>query len=99
MKKSLLLVFLSITSFLQMNAQNLPQTYVITSDTVTLYQFLDKNYWQILKDKKGSFTINEVRHPPLSNQFTYFNKIDSSQFEKTNWFRFVLKNESGKQLK
>ncbi|MCB0740968.1 MAG: ATP-binding protein [Chitinophagaceae bacterium] len=97
MKKNLLLLFLSIAFFVKTEAQSHLRTYEINSDTTT-QQFLDNNYWQVLEDKNSSFTINDVQKEPLANQFTYFTKNSKIPFTKTSWFRFNLKNNTGKTL-
>jgi signal transduction histidine kinase len=96
MMKKLLLVFFIIAS-LQTDAQSPAHTYVITSDTAT-QQFLDNNYWQVLADKNSSFTIAEVQKEPLTNQFVYVTKNSKPAFTETTWFRFNLKNNTGKIL-
>src|SRR6185437_12687605 len=95
MKKKLLLIFLSIAFFGKTNAQ--VHTYVITSDTAAK-QFLDNNYWQVLNDKNSSYTIDEVQKEPLTGQFEYITKNTKPAFTKTTWFRFNLKNNTGKAL-
>jgi two-component system, NtrC family, sensor kinase len=97
MKNKWLLIFLSIASFLQMDAQAPIHTYVINSDTST-QQFLGNNYWQVLNDKNSSYTIDEVQKEPLSSQFAYITKNSKPAFTKTTWFRFNLKNNTGKAL-
>jgi len=98
MKKEFLLVLLTVTSFVQINAQTLPRQYVITADTATK-QLLDNDYWQVLQDENGKFTIDDVQHEPLANQFTNFTKNSKDNFAKTTWFRFNIKNSTGKILK
>ena len=97
MKKNLLLIFFSIASFMQIDAQAPLRTYVINSDTAT-QQFLDNNYWQALNDKNSSYTIDEVQKEPLTNQFSFVTKTSKPAFTKTTWFRFNLKNNTGKIL-
>jgi len=97
MKNKLLLIFLSITFFVKMDAQAQLHAYVITSDTAT-QQFLDNNYWQVLNDKNSSFTIAEVQKEPLTDQFVYVTKNSKPAFTETTWFRFNLKNNTGKIL-
>ena len=97
MTKKLLLVFFIIASFMQINAQSLVRSYVITADTAT-QQFLDNNYWQVLDDKNSSFTIGEVQKEPLTDQFVYVTKNSKPAFTETTWFRFNLKNNTGKNL-
>ncbi|MGN6616218.1 MAG: sensor histidine kinase [Ilyomonas sp.] len=95
--KKIFLVLLSAASFLQIKAQTKPNVYVITSDSATK-QILDSKYLKALKDANGKFTINQVREKPLVNQFKYFNKDSSDDLANTYWFRFTLKNESGKTI-
>jgi two-component system NtrC family sensor kinase len=96
-EKKLLLIFLSFTFFAQISAQTPACTYVITADTA-LQQFLDNKYWQVLNDKNGKFTINDVQKEPLASQFCYFTKNSNDRFTRTTWFRFNLKNNAGKNL-
>jgi signal transduction histidine kinase len=95
--KRLLLVFFIVASFSQLDAQSPVHTYEITTDTAT-QQFLNNNYWQVLPDKNSNFTIEEVQKIPLSDQFTYVGKTRKPAFTQTTWFRFSLKNNTGKIL-
>ncbi len=97
MAKWLLLAILAVGPILQLTAQNTPRTYIITGDTAT-QQFLDNSYWQVLNDKSGTFTVDDVQKEPLSNQFIYFTKNSKDSFAKTTWFRFNIENNAGRPL-
>ncbi|MEO7446023.1 MAG: 7TM diverse intracellular signaling domain-containing protein, partial [Ferruginibacter sp.] len=72
---------------------NLPPVYEIKSDTA-YQQELSHNYYQVLDDKQGNRTIDQVNKLPLSNQFRDRNfkpqGVDTSV--NTYWFRYILKN-------
>ena len=72
---------------------NLPDVFEIKTDT-TFFQYLSSNQWQVLEDKEGRWTIEQVSKPPLSDKFhrrdTVIQGIDT--VVKTYWFRFRLKN-------
>ena len=87
---SVLLLFLLIKGAAQIN---LPPVYEIKTDTA-MVQYLENRFWQILEDKDGQWTIEQVSKPPLSDKFhkrdTVIQGIDT--VVKTYWFRFRLKN-------
>ncbi len=72
---------------------NLPPVYEIKSDTA-YQQELSQNYYQVLDDKAGNWTIDQVIKPPISHQFRDRNfmpqGVDTSV--STYWFRYILKN-------
>ena len=81
-------------SLTKMIAQtNLPPVYEIKSDSA-YQQELANNFYQILDDKEGSWTIEQVKKSPISNQFRD-RKIKPKGIDtlvNTYWFRFSLKN-------
>ena len=70
---------------------DLPPIYEIKSDTA-FEQDLGNNYWQMLEDKEGKWTIDQITRPPFSNQFrndesekkaiTALPKIDDLVYER-----------------
>lgn len=74
----------------------LPPVYEIKSDTA-YQQELSHKYYQVLDDKVGNWTIDQVNKPPISNQFRDRNfkpqGVDTSV--NTYWFRYILKNTTG----
>ncbi|MEO8821814.1 MAG: 7TM diverse intracellular signaling domain-containing protein, partial [Ginsengibacter sp.] len=77
----------------------LPTVYEISSDTA-YQQELSHTYYQVLDDKAGNWTIEQVNKPPLSNQFRDRNfkpqGVDTSV--STYWFRYILKNTTGHDI-
>ena len=78
---------------------NLPPYLAITSDTVIEYKFTTEQY-QILPDKTGKLTIDEVRNGVSSIQFFTKNKtpvgIDTIVY--TTWYRYRVKNNLDKEI-
>ena len=89
MKKNIFLLFLCSFVLSELIAQNiLPPVYEIKSDTID-FQQLGTNYWQILTDKDGKYTIDQVS---VSNRFHDATlKIDDT-LAKAYWIRYSLKN-------
>jgi len=94
MSKIFSLILFSV--FLASNADaqnNLPPVYQITTDT-TLFDTLENKYWQLLEDKDGRYSFDEITKPRLSNEF-HFNK-EKTLWRNYNvhgyWIRFTLKN-------
>ena len=83
--------FCSLRTFAQ---SQFPSTYSIETDTAyTLWLSYDN--WQILEDKDGKWTIDDVSNPPLSNNFHNKGKpalIEDSTQVKTFWTRYRLTN-------
>ncbi len=93
MKKLFLLsnlLFVFINAFSQ---NNLPPVYEIKTDTV-LEQDLDNSHWQMLEDKEGKWTKEEVSKQPLSDEFhDRRKKLNSGDtIVYTYWFRYRLRN-------
>ena len=97
MRKKLLLFLFFAACWQHINAQTQQRIFIISSDTATKL-ILDNNDFQALKDDKGKFTFDQVRSKPLVNEFKYFNKDSSTDLANGYWFRFILKNESGKTI-
>ncbi len=89
--------FLIIVHFfisLRVNAQAArPPAYEIKSDTA-FKQDIEYVYWQLLEDKEGKWTIEQVSRPPLADKFhdslNNLKGIDTTA--RANWFRYRLKN-------
>jgi len=86
-----LLVF-SYLAFICAAQNNLPPVYEITTDTA-LQVTIPDSYWQMLEDKGGRLSFEDVSRPPGVDQFHYYikaeNKLNPSAIF---WFRYVLKN-------
>jgi two-component system NtrC family sensor kinase len=89
MKKilSFLLTFLPVLNLIAQN--NLPPVFEIKTDTIE-YLLLNDSNWQMLEDRTGKLTINQVIHSPIADQFHAFNKVDYST--NVDWFRYRFKN-------
>ncbi len=92
--KKLFSLLLFICSVLIVSAQNnLPPVYEIKSNTA-LINTLPNTYWQMLEDKDGKLSFEEVSKLPVTDKFHY----DAAKFNELNisihayWFRYVLKN-------
>ena len=92
-KRLFLLSFILIFAVKTIAQVNLPDVFEIKTDT-TFFQYLSGSQWQILEDKEGRWTIEQVSKSPLSDKFhkrdTVIQGIDT--VVKTYWFRFRLKN-------
>ena len=92
-KRFFLLSFILIFAVKAISQVNLPDVFEIKTDT-TFFQYLRGNQWQVLEDKEGRWTIEQVSKSPLSDKFhkrdTVIQGIDT--VVKTYWFRFRLKN-------
>ena len=94
MKKVLLSVLFLSYWFCELPAQNsLLQAFEISSDT-SVNLAVPVNYWQILKDKAGKLTINDVTRSTVSEEF----RPDDSKAEGLDysvhyyWIRYRIKN-------
>ena len=86
-----LLVF-SYLVFICAAQNNLPPVYEITTDTA-LQVTIPDSYWQMLEDKGGRLSFEDVSRPPGVDQFHYnINAENKSNPSATFWFRYVLKN-------
>ncbi len=88
LKKITGIILLCLTCFFTKAQLVLPPVYEIKSDTIN-FQQLDNNFWQILTDKDGKLTIDEVS---VSNRFRNASlKLDDT-LAKAYWIRYSLKN-------
>ena len=92
-KRLFLLSFVWVFVVKAIGQTNLPDVFEINNDT-TFFQYLNSSEWQMLEDKDGEWTIEQVNRSPLSEKFhkrdTVIQGIDT--VVKTYWFRFRLKN-------
>ncbi len=91
MKKKVLFwlvcLFLSVHSLAQ---TPLPPVYEVKNDSAESQQ-LYHDYWQILEDKSGKLTIEQVSSLPVQNQFhDSTSAIDSTV--NTYWLRYRIRN-------
>ena len=91
MKIISLLFFLTALFFYKSYAQShLPSVYEIQSDTA-MWTAFSYQYWQILEDKEGKLTLDEVSNSTVSNRFhDSLSQIDQSV--NVYWLRYTLKN-------
>src|SRR5215831_1041245 len=82
----ILLLFLCIT-FISAAQNNLPPVFEITTDTVEYLNLNDSN-WQMLEDKTGKLTIDQVSQLPVASRFHGNTGIAKGVY----WFRYRLKN-------
>jgi two-component system NtrC family sensor kinase len=98
--KKFLLLFSWLFVFAHVNAQNnLPPVYEITTDTAVTT--LPERYWQILEDKEGDLSFDQVSRSPISDHF-HANTVNNQHFDHSihsYWFRFILKNTTGQTAK
>jgi two-component system NtrC family sensor kinase len=92
MRKYFLLFFaFSISTVFSQN--NLPPVFEITTDTA-LIDTLPHAYWQILEDKDGKLSFEQVNKSPVADKFHYgtakTNKLNFSV--EVYWSRYLLKN-------
>jgi sensor histidine kinase YesM len=103
MKKLFAIWLLLGVSFVKTTAQNkLPPAYEIKTDTTAAAIIkLDDAYWQMLEDKEGKLTIDQVSNSSLANKFHYnttkTNEIDHSI--RTYWFRYRFQNDRTHEVK
>src|SRR5262245_18223186 len=100
MRRICLMILLSISLATAVGAQNnLPTVYQRRTDT-TLFDTLENKYWQLLEDKEGRYTFNEIVKPPLSNEFhfNHENTLERDFRVHGYWVRFVLKNTMDRSL-
>src|SRR5580700_5062939 len=99
--KKVILLTLSCTLATALIGQNkLPPVYEIKSDTA-LRQILGNEFYQVLEDKKGGWTIEQVIKPPVSTLFHYraARLANRDTMSKTYWLRYTLKNVTGQNIK
>ena len=89
MKKYFELLIFLCSSFIGIAQNNLPSVLEIKADTAE-YLNLNNSNWQMLEDKTGKLTINEVSQPPVINKF--HGNTGSTKEVYVYWFRYVVKN-------
>src|SRR5215831_12587075 len=90
MKKSSVIWLALVVSFLKTVAQNnLPPVYEIKTDTAAYIAF-DDSSWQMLGDKTGKLTIDQVSQSPVADQF--HNNTGTDHSVNIYWFRYRIKN-------
>jgi signal transduction histidine kinase len=92
--KLLLLLLTTCLWCSEAKAQNsLPPAFEIKTDTST-YDTLSDRHWQILVDLAGSWGIEQVSKPPLSDKFIANNTITNGLDYNIHvfWFRYRIKN-------
>ena len=84
--------------FLAFGQDTLPP-YLITSDTALEYKFTTA-YYQILPDKTGKLTIDEVKNGVNSKQFFTKDKTPAGldTMVNTTWYRYNVKNNLEKEI-
>ena len=101
MNKRFFILLVMLLSFIKLNAQDsLPPAFEIKTDTI-LTQNIGYSYWQMLEDKEGKWSVEQVNKLPLSAKF---HKRDSAMAGKdiaanTNWVRYRLRNTMNRQAK
>ena len=95
MRKILLLFLLIQVISSHLLSQNLfPNAYEFKSDTAA-WNVIPHEYWQILEDKTGKLTINEVSKDPFQKQFHDSTEhIDSTAY--VYWLRYKIKNATNR---
>ena len=97
MIKILLIWLLAVIPFADIIAQNnLPPAYELNTDTAVAIRLGD-NYWQMLEDREGLCTINDVSRPPIADKFhANTTKTDGmlgvDYSIHTFWLRYRFKN-------
>ena len=79
---------------------NLPPAFEIYADTASDIR-LDDSSWQMLEDREGKWTIDEVSQPPVADKFhanaTKIKGVDYSI--NTFWLRYNFKNNMGHEAR
>jgi two-component system NtrC family sensor kinase len=93
MRNLLAAVLIFCPSLICIAQNNLPPAYEIKTDT-TVNIMLDNVYWQILEDRGGELTINQVSLSPLAEKFHPNNteKKGINHSIKAYWARYRFKN-------
>src|SRR4249919_829086 len=98
--KKFFLLFSWLFVFAHAYAQNnLPPVYEITTDTAIT--IIPEKFWQILEDKKGDLSFEQVSRSPVSDHFHY-NTVNNLHFDHSihsYWLRFILKNTTDHTVK
>jgi len=99
MRKILLLLPLLLVTIQKNHAQNnFPATYELNTDT-SLYDIVPNGYWQMLEDKEGKLSFEQVNQSPAADHFHYDTNRKINFQIPTYWFRFALKNSSSYPMK
>ena len=102
MMRTNILTFLMviIAEFASFGQATLPPVFEIETDTL-LFQIMQPSYYQLLEDKAGNWTIQDVTSTPLTDRFRYRNEKVASRDTLTNtyWFRYRLKNKMNREAK
>ncbi len=99
-KKSLLVLFCLLYSFISLAQDDRLPVYEINADTSV--SKIPNAYWKMLVDTNGKWTIADVQSPALLAKFhTNNTEATGIGFEgiHTYWQRLSLKNKTGKELK
>ncbi len=99
MKKVTTSVLFILFSSMHIYAQvALPPVFEIMSDSV-LNQEIDTVHRQVLEDKEGRWTIDEVNKLPLAGKFQYNGILQphTDTIFNAYWFRYRLKNKMEKE--
>ena len=99
-KKSLLVFFCLLHSFISLTQNDKLPVYEINADTSV--SKIPNAYWQMLVDTNEKWTIADVQSPALLAKFNTNNtEATGIGFEgiHTYWQRLRLKNNTGKELK
>ena len=86
--------------FSETTAQNnFPPAYELKSDT-GVYVPIDDSHWQMLEDHKGEWTVEQVKQPPISNDFHANDSNVNGVDYRTHfyWLRYRLKNTTSKTV-
>lgn len=98
--KIIVLIVASVLPVFDVFAQNaLPPVYEIKTDTVVEYT-LATDYYQMLPDKMGKWTVEQVTKQPVTNGFfSRSNKPNGvDTVVHTFWFRYRIKNSLNRRL-
>ena len=73
--------------------------FELKSDT-GVYVTIDDSHWQMLEDKKGEWTVEQVKEPPISDDFhANDSKVNGVDYHTHFfWFRYRLKNTMNKTI-
>ena len=100
MKKFFFSLYFLMLLFNETTAQSsLPPAFELKSDT-GVYVTIDDGYWQMLEDQKGEWTVEQVKQPPISDDFHAIDSKVNGVDYRTHfyWFRYRLKNTSNKTV-
>jgi signal transduction histidine kinase len=86
------------SSFIAIAQNNLPPAFEIKSDTA-LVDTLPNKYWQMLEDKDGKLSFEQVSKSSLASKFHYDTSKKINSDVPFYWFRFSLKNTMDHEVK